>query len=97
MFQNDITRGNSAFQNFLYAQIKLLVMMCKGYNTSVIEALQDLPGTEGFGVKINFPLIMSAINDKNLRKKNPELRALLVELLIGAVSITDYSGTSNNY
>ncbi len=58
-------------------------MVCKGNNTSVIEALQDLPGTEGFGVKVDFSMIMSAINDKKLKEKRPELRAVLIDLLKG--------------
>ncbi len=65
--------------------MKLFVMMCNGNNTSVIEALQGLPGTEGFGVKVDFSMIMSAINDKKLKEKRPELRAVLVDLMKGII------------
>ena len=81
--QNDISTGNSALHNFLLAQIKLFVMMCKGNNISVIEVLQGSPGSDGFGVNVNFSLLMSAINDQKLKKRRPELRALLLDLLKG--------------
>ena len=58
-------------------------MMCKNNNKSVIEVLQDSPGTKSFGVRIHFSLLMSAIEDKKLKNKDSIMRAKLVELLKG--------------
>ncbi len=58
-------------------------MMCKNNNKYVIEVLQDSPGTKSFGVRIQFSLLMSAIEDEKLKNKDPKMRAKLVELLKG--------------
>ena len=62
-----------AIHDFLLAQFKFLVMICKGNNEKVIETLKD---------DIDFKFIMCALRNNDL-KECPKLRALLVELLKG--------------
>ena len=68
---------------FLVAQLNLLVQMCRGDNTKVIETLQGQPDTEGIGVHIDFTLIMTALKDRSVRNSHPKLRAAFIELLKG--------------
>ena len=64
-----------AIHNFLLAQFKFLVMICKGNNEEVIEALEE-------DIDLNF--IMCTLRNNDL-KECPKLRALLVELLKGRI------------
>ena len=82
-----MSAGNRSVHKFLTAQLNLLVEMCRGDNTKVIETLQGGPDTEGIGVHIDFTLTMAAVEDKKL---HPKLRAMFVELLRGMLSKTMY-------
>ena len=64
------------------AQLNLLVQMCRGDNTKVIQTLQGAPATQTIGMEIDFDLIINAIEDQMI-KTNPKLRAMFVELLKG--------------
>ena len=65
----------------LVAQFNLLVMMCRGANTEVIEYLEQPEGIlRRVGLQINFAFIMRAIKYTAVF---PELRAKLIELLKG--------------
>ena len=65
------------------AQINLMTQMCKGDNTQVINVLQGVQGLQTFGVYINFQFIMSAMDDKYMKRSYPKLRSALLELLKG--------------
>lgn len=84
ILQYDLGRGKKHFHKYLVAQINLLIMMCKGGNVEVISVLEgQQSNSKMFGVKIDFPLIMTAITDQKISMSYPKLRAALVELLKG--------------
>lgn len=73
--------------NVLVAQFDLLVNMCKGYNTGVIQYLEDDEGIKKkIGIAITFDFIMNVLNS-NKYNYLPELKAKLIELLKGEISI----------
>ena len=76
-----MNKGGKQFHKFLVAQLNLLVQMCRGDNTKVIQTLQGAGDT--IGVEIDFSLIINAIEDKVVKISYPQLRAMFVELLKG--------------
>jgi hypothetical protein len=82
-FQYEISRGGKQFHKFMVAQIQLLMVMCKGNNTRVIDVLKQQPNTKSIGVQMDFSLIMSAVKDSKIKTSHPKLRAALVDLLKG--------------
>ena len=80
--QYDLKHGDEAFFQFFMAQLRFLIMMCKG-NVRVIRTLRGSAGVKSFGVELTFPIIMCAINDAHIKQSHSNLRTMLVELLWG--------------
>ncbi len=80
------SKSDKVLMKIACAQINLLAKMCDGNNERVIEFLKDIPGTESIGMKVDFSFVMTAIEDDEMVKKQPLLRARLVELLKGGFS-----------
>ena len=69
-------------QELFLAQLGFLWRLCQK-NQDVIEVLKDPARTKSIGVNLTFEMMITALRDPELRRRQPNITAMLVMLVQG--------------